>query len=553
MRSSLRVLLQQTMSTTESSLAPDYLRLTPLPLPKSIAPARAFIKFVNASPTPFHAVAESVLRLEAVGFTRLSEKDAWDQGDKIRPGGKYYVTRNQSSLIAFTVPEYKKEDEGKPRGISIVGCHTDSPRFIVKPVSRREIGGFAQVGVETYGGGIWATWLDRDLGIAGRVTLSGTTSSMTQGVEYSSHLVLHREPILRMPTIAIHLERSQNDKFYYNPETQQVPILAMANKALNESFAREYDTAEVSFKDPLAITSHHHRQSSVPTEVLAGALRLNLSFPHFHPKAIMLHAIASSLSKSLGEEITPAQIHDFELSLFDVQPSTIGGALNEFIFSPRLDNLFSSFAAVQGLVQSVSSPTWATTSSDGRISMIALFDHEEVGSVSAFGAESNFIESTIERVSVALKSPSESTTSAYQRSLAHSFLLSTDMGHSLHPSFPERHEDLHKPLMNAGPAIKTNAKQRYASTAQTTFLLRRVAAMAQVPLQEYEVRNDMACGSTIGPLVSKIGLRTVDIGCPQLSMHSIRETAGTKDMALLIQLFEAYFANFGKVDDLQVD
>ncbi|KDE05131.1 hypothetical protein MVLG_04473 [Microbotryum lychnidis-dioicae p1A1 Lamole] len=511
MRSSLRVLLQQTMSATKSSLAP----------------ARAFINYVNASPTPFHAVAEAVSRLEAVGFTRLSEKDAWDQGDKIRPGGKYYVTRNQSSLIAFAVPEYKKEDEHKPRGMSIVGCHTDSPRFIVKPVSRREKLGFAQVGVETYGGGIWQTWLDRDLGIAGRVTLSGTASSKSQGVEYASHLVLHREPILRMPTLAIHLERTGTDRFDYNTETQMVPILAMANKALNEAFAQEHDAATVSFKDPLAITSHHH--------------------------PIMLHAVASSLSKSLGEEVSPAQIHDFELSLFDVQPSTIGGALNEFIFSPRLDNLFSSFAAVQGLIQSVSSPTWATTSSDGRVSMIALFDHEEVGSVSAFGAESNFIESTIERVAVALKSPSESTTSAYQRALSRSFLLSTDMGHSLHPSFPERYEDLNRPLINSGPAIKTNAKQRYASNAQTTFLLRRVAAIAQVPLQEYEVRNDMACGSTIGPLVSKIGLRTVDIGCPQLSMHSIRETAGTKDMALLIQLFEAYFENFGKVDDLQVD
>ncbi|ORY85302.1 peptidase M18 [Leucosporidium creatinivorum] len=484
----------------------------------NLGPAKGFVSFVNDSPTPFHAVAQSVARLESVGFKRLTERDSW--AGKLVAGGKYYVTRNQSSIIAFTVP-LKVEKEGL--GFSIVGCHTDSPRFIIKPVSRREKGGFAEVGVETYGGGIWATWLDRDLGIAGRVTLSGLKSA--SGSEYSSHLLLHRQPILRMPTIAIHLDRTQNEKLAYNPETQQVPILALASKELNKAFAEENKSnVEVDFADPLAITSHHH--------------------------PILMHTISQALTESLGETISPTQIHDFELSLFDVQPSTIGGALSEFIFSPRIDNLFSSYAAVSALAASVEKEDWGH---DGRVAMIALWDNEEVGSVSAYGAESNFIESVLERVAVALKTEEESATEAYQRTLAKSFLLSTDMGHSLHPSFPEKHEEMHRPLVNSGPAIKTNAKQRYASTAQTTFALRRIAALASVPLQEYEVRNDMACGSTIGPLVSKIGLRTVDIGCPQLSMHSIRETAGTKDMAYLQQLFLTFFGRFGEVDDLNVD
>ncbi|KAK4058047.1 hypothetical protein OIO90_000786 [Microbotryomycetes sp. JL221] len=482
-----------------------------------LQPAKRFIDFVNNAPTPFHAVHESIIRLEAQGFTRLHERDSWSRG-KLKQGGKYFVTRNQSSIIAFMVPN--KVDHSN-LGMSIVGCHTDSPRFIVKPVSKREKAGFAQIGVETYGGGIWATWLDRDLGIAGRVTLSSANVSD----EYSSHLVLHREPILRMPTLAIHLDRTQSEKMNYNTETQQVPILALASKALNETFATDTSTSQdVVFSDPLAITSHHH--------------------------PILMHTLAKALSKELGSQVTPNQIHDFELSLFDVQPSTIGGALDEFIFSPRLDNLFSSFAAVEGLVAAAQT---TEAGSDGRVSMIALFDHEEIGSVSAFGAESNFIEATIERVAVALKQQDESEAEAYQRTLSRSFLLSTDMGHSIHPGFMEKHEENHRPLINSGPAIKTNAKQRYASTAQTTFLLRRVAALAQVPLQEYEVRNDMACGSTIGPLVSKIGLRTVDIGCPQLSMHSIRETAGTRDMAYLQDLFKSFFVNFGKVDTLNVD
>ncbi|BGP36870.1 hypothetical protein JCM10449v2_000772 [Rhodotorula kratochvilovae] len=485
----------------------------------ALAPARRFLEYVDASPTPFHAVANCVTKLEQAGFARLHERDSWANG-KVARGGKYFITRNQSSIIAFTVPPAPTGDaQKKPLGMSVVGCHTDSPRFIVKPVSKREKVGFTQVGVETYGGGLWATWMDRDLGIAGRVTVSGAKGASAD--TYTSHLVLVREPILRMPTIAIHLDRTQNDKFHYNPETQQVPILALASKELNKAFVEENNSsAEVSFADPLDITSHH--------------------------SPVLLHTIARKLGEDLGEQVTPAQIHDFELSLFDVQPATVGGALNEFIFSPRIDNLFSSYAALEALILSAES----SAPSDGRVSMIALFDNEEVGSVSAYGAESNFIESVFERVAVALRDDGESEAEAYQRTLASSFLLSTDVGHSVHPSFVDKHEENHRPLINSGIAIKSNAKQRYATTSATVFPLRRVAAEAGVPLQEFVVKNDMACGSTIGPLVSKIGLRTVDIGAPCLSMHSIREMAGVKDMAYLVDLFEKFFERFGAVDTL---
>ncbi|GAA5862791.1 hypothetical protein JCM8547_006546 [Rhodosporidiobolus lusitaniae] len=494
----------------------------------SLVPANAFTSFVDASPTPFHAVHNAVKKLETAGFVRLHERSSWSTGStKLARGGKYFVTRNESSIIAFTVPpeeEVKLEEDGsgrkKPLGMSIVGAHTDSPRFIVKPVSKREKAGFAQVSCETYGGGLWATWMDRDLGIAGRVIVSGAKGASSS--TYTSHLVHVPQPILRMPTIAIHLDRTQNDKFAYNPETQQVPILALASKELNKAFAEENSNGVegVSFADPLDITSHHH--------------------------PVLLHTVARELSEQLKEQVTPAQLHDFELSLFDAQPATVGGALNEFIFSPRIDNLFSSFCAIEGLVLSSQS----SLPSDGRVSMIALFDNEEVGSVSAYGAESNFIESVIERVAVALKDDGETEAEAYQRTLASSYLLSTDVGHALHPGFVDKHEENHRPYLNAGIAIKTNSKQRYATTSQTVFPLRRIAAEAGVPLQEYLVRNDMACGSTIGPLVSKIGLRTVDIGAPCLSMHSIREMAGVKDVDYLIKLFERFFERFGEVDTL---
>ncbi|TNY21345.1 peptidase M18 [Rhodotorula diobovata] len=482
----------------------------------ALAPSRSFLRFVDASPTPYHAVANCVANLEEAGFSRLHERDSW--ADKVKPGSKLFVTRNQSSIIAFTVPE----DAGsKPLGFSVAGCHTDSPRFIVKPVSKREKVGFTQVAVETYGGGLWATWMDRDLGIAGRVTLAGAKGASAD--TYTSHLVTVRQPILRMPTIAIHLERTQNDKFYYNPETQQVPILALASKELNRTLLGDEgakSAAEVSFADPLDITSHH--------------------------SPVLLHTVAQQLSEELGEEVKPSQIHDFELSLFDVQPATIGGALNEFIFSARLDNLFSSFAATEALILSSKS----SLPSDGRVSMIALFDNEEVGSVSAYGAESNFIESVFERVAVALKADNESEAEAYQRTLAKSFLLSTDVAHSVHPGFVDKHEENHRPLINSGIAIKTNVKQRYATTSNTVFPLRRVAAEAGVPLSEFVVRNDCACGSTIGPLVSKIGLRTVDIGAPILSMHSVREMGGVRDMASLVSLFERFFERMGHLDTL---
>ncbi|GAA5831792.1 hypothetical protein JCM11251_003885 [Rhodosporidiobolus azoricus] len=486
----------------------------------ALAPAQGFVDFVNASPTPFHAVHECVTRLEKAGFVRLHERDPWN--GKLEKGGKYFVTRNQSSIMAWTVPPAaeKVRGEKKPFGISVVGCHTDSPRFIVKPVSKKEKVGFAQVGVETYGGGLWATWMDRDLGIAGRVTLSGVNGASSS--TYSNHLVNVREPILRMPTIAIHLDRTQNESFKYNPETQQVPIIALANRELNKAFADENSkgSVDVSFADPLDITSHHH--------------------------PVLLHTLARQLGEQLGTQITPQHIHDFELSLYDVQPATIGGALNEFIFSARIDNLFSSYAAVEGLIASSQS----SAPSDGRVSMIALWDHEEIGSVSAFGAESNFLESVIERVAVAFKEEGESEAEAYQRTLASSYLLSTDVAHSVHPGFVDKHEENHRPLINSGIVIKTNSKQRYATNSQTVFPLRRVAAEANVPLLEFVVRNDCACGSTIGPLVSKIGLRTVDIGAPILSMHSIREMAGTKDMASLLQLYEVFFEKFGFCDSL---
>jgi len=397
--------------------------------------------------------------------------------------------------------------------MAIVGCHTDSPCFKIRPVSKQTKMGYLQVGVETYGGGIWPTWFDRDLGVAGRVIVKEDSS-------FVSHLVNIPRPILRFPTLAIHLERTQTDQLKCNLETQMVPILSMATEQLNETVKPTEASPPIS-KSALSTQENHH--------------------------PLLLNILAEALSEKLDTPVKESDIHDLELSLFDTSPSIVGGGMGEFIFSPRLDNLFSSFAAFEALAKSVEGgPNSKGLEESGLIRTIALWDNEEIGSVSHQGAESNFLEAVLTRVSSAFTThPSPALT---EQTLAASFLLSCDMGHALHPCYPEKHEQNHRPLINKGPAIKTNAKQRYASTAATTFLLRQVAAIAKVPLQEYEVRNDMACGSTIGPLVSKIGLRTVDIGCPQLSMHSIREQAGCTDLALLTDLFEAFFEHFQLVD-----
>jgi len=232
------------------------------------------------------------------------------------------------------------------------------------------------------------------------------------------------------------------------------------------------------------------------------------------------------------------------LSLFDTQPATLGGINGEFIFSPRLDNLVSSFCAVEALTDSASSQSFPSL--EGNVNCIALFNHEEIGSVSTSGAESSLIPSLLNRLST--------TPAALAQSISRSFLISADMGHALHPNYKSKHEEQHRPKMNGGIIIKTNAKQRYASDAVTSFIVKQLVERKGGKVQEFEVRNDMACGSTVGPMLSKIGLRTVDVGNAMLSMHSIRETAGSHDVQNAIDLFTSFFEGFSSLDkDLIVD
>ncbi|KAH8710210.1 peptidase M18 [Phaeosphaeriaceae sp. PMI808] len=497
----------------------------------SLAAANDFLSFVNDSPTPFHAVKSAKDRLEKAGFKQIKERDSW--APTLHPGGKYYLTRNSSSIVAFAIG--KKWKPGNP--IGMIGAHTDSCCLRIKPVSKRQSDGFIQVACETYGGGLWHTWFDRDLSIAGRAMVRTKNGTIEQ------RLVKVERPILRIPTLAIHLDRQEN--FQFNKETQLFPIAGMVAAELNRQGKAEESKEEKKDEeslDPLTAPTQRHQ-------------------PY----------IVDIIAEEAGAE--PSDIVDFEMVLYDTQKSVLGGLNNELIFSARLDNLMMTYCSVEGLINSLSSS--ATLDNDSTIRLIACFDHEEIGSRTAQGADSNLLPAVIRRLSVLPACESNSDKSydkvdadsgtTYEQTLASSFLISADMAHSVHPNYPSKYESQHRPEMNKGTVIKINANARYATNTPGIVLLQEAARRAKkassslssakegVPLQLFVVRNDSSCGSTIGPMLSAaLGARTLDLGNPQLSMHSIRETGGTHDVEYAINLFESFFENFEELEGMIV-
>eukprot|EP00668_Euglena_longa_P029237 GGOE01036581.1.p1 GENE.GGOE01036581.1~~GGOE01036581.1.p1 ORF type:complete len:483 (+),score=145.48 GGOE01036581.1:36-1451(+) len=448
--------------------------------------AERMVRFINQSPSPFHAVQTCVQRLEECGFERLSERQVWPLQRK----GKYFFTRNRSSVVAFAIGgKYDAKN-----GLKIVGAHSDSPNLQVKPVSATSRVGFQQVSVSTYGGGLWHTWFDRDLTVAGRVLVRS-------GDKVESRLVHIPKPILRVPNLCIHLQSAEESAaFKVNKEDHICPILCTTVAAELEGAPKP---------EPPAQAKH---------------------------QPALLQALAESIGCKWDE------IVDFDLSVCDTQPAAVQGLYDEFVCAPRIDNLASCFCALEALV------TAEGLEEDPQCRVIALFDNEEVGSESYAGAGCTHLASLISRLAAF---DNTSPAQIAEVSAANSFILSVDCAHAVHPCYAGKHHELLRPEMHKGVVMKFNANQRYATNAIHAAPLRELSRLHAIPLQDFAVRNDTPCGSTIGPIsATRLGIRTVDIGLPELSMHSIRETCGTTDVLHLKRLIEVFFSDYHK---LQID
>ncbi len=422
------------------------------------------LAFLDNSPTPFHAVFTLRDILIRGKFIQLYEEDKW----KLEPGGRYFVIRNDSSIVAFRLGTKSPVETG----FRMVGAHTDSPCLKVKPNPEIESKGYNQLGVEVYGGVLLNPWFDRDLSIAGRVTLEHADGRL------DNKLIDFKEPVGVIPSLAIHLDREANEKRTVNKQTYLPPVLSLVSD-----------------------------------------------------KNFSLKAEIKKLLQSLDQCQNDSEILEFELCLYGTENAAIIGLHKEFIASARLDNLLSCYTGLMALI----------SNDEETCQLLVCNDHEEVGSSSAAGAKGNFLSCILKRIA--------GDNENYARMISHSMLISTDNAHGVHPNFPEKHDPNHTAFINAGPVIKVNSNQAYASNSETAGLFRHVAKRADVPVQSFVSRSDTRCGSTIGPLTATVlGVRTVDVGVPTFAMHSIRELAGTADAWYLYQALQSFY----RLDDLSV-
>ncbi|MCP5025435.1 MAG: M18 family aminopeptidase [Actinomycetia bacterium] len=429
----------------------------PPPTADELAVARDLLTYIDASPSPFHAVASSVERLDAAGFSAVREAVDWPTGS-----GGFYL-RTGGTLVAWVVPE------GAPpgAGFRLAGAHTDSPNLRVRPRPDSDSVGWRQLGVEIYGGVLVNSWLDRDLGLSGRVVLRAGDGSET---------VLFRDDraLLRVPQLAIHLDREISEKGLKLDRQQHLsPIWGLG------------PSSEGDFRT-----------------WLAGQL-----------------------------DVDSENVLAWDLMTHTVEPSSLSGLDESFVSAPRIDNQLSCHALTAALIEGEYGASEA-------IPVVCLYDHEEVGSTSATGAAGRLLARVMERIvraTAARAGARDGSDDAWLRSLAASTCLSVDGAHATHPNYVGKHEPSHHIAVNGGPVVKVNTNQRYASEAETIAGFLLAAERVGVKVQQYGHRNDLPCGSTIGPITAaQLGIPTVDVGAPQLAMHSARELAGSSDPARLL-------------------
>lgn len=420
------------------------------------------IDFLYDSPTAFHAVENVEEQLMKENFVKLNEGDEW----KIEKGGKYFTTKNGSALIAFTVGS----DNIEEKGFRLIGAHTDSPGFRIKPnaemVAEKS---YLKLNTEVYGGPIVNTWLDRPLAVAGRVTLMSENP-----LKPEIRLMNINKPIMIIPNLAIHMNREVNSGVELNKQNHVLPLVGMINEELEKD-------------------------------------------------NFILKLIASELKVEMDKII------DFDLFLYEFEKGCLVGVNEEFISSARLDDLQNIHSGIKALIDCKN--TKATN-------VMVCYDNEEIGSSTKQGADSEMLAIILERIVLALGGNRDK----YLRSIAHSFIISADNAHAVHPNYVEKHDPTNRPIINNGPVIKINANQSYTTDSESGAVFEMICKRCEVPYQKFVNRSDVRGGSTIGPINSThLNMRSVDIGLPQLSMHSVREMAGVKDHTYAYKVYLEFF------------
>ncbi|OBA20021.1 peptidase M18, aminopeptidase I [Metschnikowia bicuspidata var. bicuspidata NRRL YB-4993] len=457
--------------------------------------AAEYIEFTYENPTIYHVVDHFSSKLKRAGFTYLPEKKSWS---KLEPG-KYFTYRSGSSLAAFVVGS----DWTPEKGVGAIGSHIDALTVSLKPSSNKsQTEGYDLLGVAAYAGTLEPVWWDRDLGIGGRLLVKDRKTGRIEQklVDSTPH------PIAKIPSLAPHFGAPAVGPF--NKETQAVPVIGFSGTE------KEIEPTEAEKSAPL-----YGR----------------------HPLKLLRY-IASSAGVAVED------IMQWDLQLFDTQKGVRGGLDKEFVFAPRVDDRVCSYAAISALIESVETGTIASDA----FSLVALFDNEEIGSATRQGAKGQLIESVVSRVMASeYYSPDASDISEKLKVVyANTIVLSADVNHLVNPNFSNVYLEHHKPIPNKGMTISLDPNGHMATDSVGLALVEELAKKNGDELQYFQIRNDSRSGGTIGPSISlQTGARTIDLGIPQLSMHSIRATLGAKDIGLGAKFFAGFFANWRKSYD----
>ncbi len=419
----------------------------------------SLIDYLKKGASPFHVVDNTAHILEDEGFTRLNIKNKWE----LEENKKYYVTKNDSAIIAFTTAEKFKLKEG----LKIVGAHTDSPSIKIKPQPEYEDEDhYLKLNTEVYGGPILNTWFDRPLTLAGRVSFLKDGDLKNININFG-------DPLMIIPNLAIHLNRKVNEGQKIDKQKDLIPII----KTLNDN------------ED---IENH---------------------FSNF---------IAEEL------EVDRKDILDFDLYLRDTEDPVIMGSEKEFLNAGQIDDLGMAHAGLRALIDS----------NDNNFKLLVLFDNEEIGSNTDAGADSPLLSNLIERIVYSM----DGSRADYLQIIENTFMISADMAHAVHPNHSEKHDPTNKPVINKGPVVKISSNRRYTTDSYSGGYIKKLCNENDIPYQNFVNNSNEKGGSTIGPLnLRHLGVKSVDIGNPVLSMHSIRELYGLKDHELVIDLLTAFY------------